>query len=55
MIGDNEVSVPTHLYKVVVAEEGGGGDARVASFVVPNKKIPREKILRDYESVYRNP
>lgn len=52
MIGDNEVSVPTHLYKVVVAteeERKSDGDPLVAAFVVPNKPIPRDNVLKDFE------
>eukprot|EP00966_Prymnesium_polylepis_P256281 5920173-Prymnesium_polylepis.1 len=36
VIGAHEVAVPTHLFKVVYASGGPGGDARLSAFVLPN-------------------
>lgn len=36
-MGNNRVAVPTHLFKVVLAE--GKGDPALGVFVVPNKPI----------------
>lgn len=36
MIGPHEVAVPTHLFKVVLAEQTGTGERRLAAFLLPN-------------------
>ena len=57
--GSNGVSVPTHLYKVILAEGrknqvGNSGDNAnnsnplVAAFIVPNKPIKRSKKLIEF-------
>jgi endonuclease G len=44
------VSVPTHFYKVIFAEDGAvGGNVAVGAFVLPNAPIPNEKPLADFE------
>ncbi|KAI4147295.1 MAG: hypothetical protein LQ340_005622 [Diploschistes diacapsis] len=44
------VSVPTHFYKVVFAEDGRtGGNVSVGAFVLPNAPISNDKPLRDFE------
>ncbi|KAH9898936.1 DNA/RNA non-specific endonuclease [Xylariomycetidae sp. FL2044] len=46
------VSVPTHFYKVIFAEEDGrgvGGNVALGAFVLPNAPIPNEKPLADFE------
>lgn len=42
MIGDNQVPVPTHLYKIVLATKDSDSQPYAAAFVVPNKPISRE-------------
>eukprot|EP01132_Coremiostelium_polycephalum_P011167 gene11167-13683_t len=57
VIGKNNVAVPTHLYKVILAEpwEDGNNDGAtpapqfLGSFVIPNEPIPSDKVLTDYE------
>lgn len=39
VLGQNRVAVPTHLYKVVLAERGGEGKQALGVFIVPNKPI----------------
>lgn len=42
LIGENQVAVPTHFFKVMLAErhnEDGGVDIRTQAFLVPNQKI----------------
>ena len=42
VIGENQVAVPTHFFKVMLAErptEDGGVKVRTQAFLVPNKKI----------------
>jgi endonuclease G len=42
VIGENQVAVPTHFFKVMLAErptEDGGVEVRTQAFLVPNKKI----------------
>lgn len=39
VIGDNNVAVPTHFFKVVVCEEQVTGQLDLESFVMPNKPI----------------
>jgi len=51
MIGSPpSVAVPTHFYKVILAEDGSpGGKVALGAFVLPNAVIPNEKSLRDFE------
>lgn len=44
------VAVPTHFYKVILAEDGkAGGNVAIGAFVMPNAPIPNDKPLRDFE------
>ena len=44
------VSVPTHFYKVIFAEDGKtGGNVSLAAFVLPNAPITNDKPLQDFE------
>jgi endonuclease G len=44
------VSVPTHFYKVIFAEDGHvGGTVALGAFVLPNAVIPNDKPLQDFE------
>ena len=44
------VSVPTHFFKVIFAEDGmTGGDVALAAFVLPNADIANDKPLTDFE------
>ena len=44
------VSVPTHFYKVIFAEDGKtGGDVSLGAFVLPNARIDNEKPLQSFE------
>lgn len=44
------VSVPTHFYKVIFAEDGKtGGNVSLAAFVLPNAQIANDKPLQDFE------
>lgn len=48
MIGDSEVAVPTHLFKVILAEKGGS-QPLLGAFVVPNQPISNDRQLPDFE------
>mmetsp|Transcript_6243 Transcript_6243/g.20812 ORF Transcript_6243/g.20812 Transcript_6243/m.20812 type:complete len:405 (+) Transcript_6243:40-1254(+) len=39
VIGPHEVAVPTHLFKVVLAEQTGTGERRLAAFLLPNAPV----------------
>jgi len=44
------VSVPTHFYKVIYAEDGKiGGNVSLGAFVLPNAVISNDKPLTDFE------
>jgi len=44
------VSVPTHFYKVIYAEDGlPGGGVSLGAFVLPNAQINNQKPLTDFE------
>lgn len=44
------IAVPTHFYKVILAEDGtAGGKVAVGAFVLPNAKIPNAKPIGDFE------
>lgn len=47
MIGENEVSVPTHLYKVIIAKKEN--QLVMGSFIVPNKPIGFSHHLKDFQ------
>jgi len=49
VIGKNEVAVPTHLFKIVVAEKEGIGKPLLGVFVVPNAAIPPERQLQEFK------
>lgn len=46
VIGDNNVAVPTHFFKVVVCEKGSVYD--LLSFVMPNQDVPENVNLMSY-------
>lgn len=48
VIGDNNVAVPSHLFKIILVENRGQPVA-VGAFVVPNAPIPDNKVLADYQ------
>ncbi|XP_067649787.1 nuclease EXOG, mitochondrial-like [Haliotis asinina] len=48
VIGKNQVAVPTHLFKVIVAENDDSDMKYVGAFIVPNEPISSHK-LRDFE------
>ncbi|KAF2715510.1 hypothetical protein K504DRAFT_497388 [Pleomassaria siparia CBS 279.74] len=44
------VAVPTHFFKVILAEDGlAGGKVAVGAFVLPNDRIANTKPLQDFE------
>ncbi|XP_067937653.1 nuclease EXOG, mitochondrial-like [Watersipora subatra] len=44
VIGNNNVPVPTHLYKVIVAFDEGESKRAMGAFIVPNRPISKEEI-----------
>ncbi|KAG1703331.1 hypothetical protein DVH05_008240 [Phytophthora capsici] len=44
------VAVPTHFFKVVLGEKRGGKTFATAGFILPNKIIPENKNLRDFQA-----
>lgn len=44
------VAVPTHFFKVVLGEKQGGRGFATAGFILPNKVIPENKDLRDFQA-----
>lgn len=51
VIGKNQVAVPTHFFKVMLAErptESGGVEIRTQAFLVPNKKIRKNARLERF-------
>ncbi|XP_077379165.1 endonuclease G, mitochondrial isoform X2 [Festucalex cinctus] len=58
VVGGNHVAVPTHFFKVLILERGGGQDGvELRSYVLPNQpvddKIPLERFLVPIESIER--
>ncbi|GCB78067.1 hypothetical protein scyTo_0018552, partial [Scyliorhinus torazame] len=51
VIGKNEVAVPTHLYKVILAQKSSAPSALLAlgAFVVPNRPIGFDHQLPEYQ------
>lgn len=54
VIGKNEVAVPTHLYKVILAEDKDLEKALISAFIVPNEPIDKDKTLRDFQVTLRD-
>lgn len=48
VIGENNVAVPSHLFKIILVENHGKPLA-AGAFVVPNAPIPDNKHLKDYQ------
>jgi len=48
VIGENNVAVPTHLYKVVLVEDPGLETPLMASFIVPNVPV-EDKHLKEFQ------
>ncbi|CAF0798645.1 unnamed protein product [Adineta ricciae] len=48
VIGENEVHVPTHLFKCVLVENQNQRDMGVGCFVIPNEPIDRNRLLTDF-------
>ncbi|XP_048753767.2 nuclease EXOG, mitochondrial-like [Ostrea edulis] len=48
VIGKNQVSVPTHLYKVILVESNGSPSA-IGCFIVPNKPIENKYSLHEFQ------
>ncbi|KAJ8577719.1 hypothetical protein ON010_g1488 [Phytophthora cinnamomi] len=44
------IAVPTHFFKVVLGEKRGGDGFATAGFILPNKAIPENKDLRDFQA-----
>ncbi|GAM23971.1 hypothetical protein SAMD00019534_071460 [Acytostelium subglobosum LB1] len=50
VIGDNNVAVPSHLFKVILLEQkSGDAPALLGAFVIPNEPIPSDAVLTDYQ------
>lgn len=47
VVGEHEIAVPTHFYKVVLIESDG--DIALKAYVIPNELIPGETPLADFE------
>ena len=47
VIGRNQVAVPTHFYKVVVAESEAG-HLEMEAYVMPNQAIPNETPIANF-------
>ena len=48
VIGQNNVAVPTHFFKVVVGETGSG-DLEMEAYVMPNEAIPDSAPLVSFQ------
>ena len=49
MIGQDQVAVPTHLYKVIIVDNGNMETTGVGAFIVPNIPISFEHTLTEYQ------
>jgi len=49
LIGDNNVAVPTHLFKVIIVENKRSQPFAMATFIVPNEPIGFEVNLKEYQ------
>ena len=52
VIGQNNVAVPTHFFKVVVGEvASGGGDLEMEAYVMPNEAIPDSAPIASFQVI----
>ena len=52
VIGQNNVAVPTHFFKVVVGEvASGGGDLEMEAYVMPNEGIPDSAPIASFQVI----
>jgi hypothetical protein len=49
VIGENNIAVPTHLFKIILATESTTNAACMAAFEVPNEPITYENNLTDFQ------
>lgn len=49
VIGENDVAVPTHLFKVIIVEDKNKHTKAIGSFVVPNEPIGFEHDLKEFQ------
>ena len=55
VIGENNVAVPTHMFKVILVTPKEKSDKTtkpthlLGAFLVPNERIPDNKVLTDFE------
>lgn len=49
VIGQNEVAVPTHLYKIIMAEDQSLETPLMSAFIVPNRPIAKDKALAEFK------
>lgn len=49
VIGENNVAVPTHLFKVIIVEDKNHHTKAVGCFVVPNEPIGYEHHLKEFQ------
>ncbi|XP_064614048.1 nuclease EXOG, mitochondrial-like [Liolophura sinensis] len=49
VIGESTVAVPTHLYKLIVAENNSSDQKAVGAFVVPNEPLGFDHKLTEYQ------
>ena len=49
VIGQHEVAVPTHLYKVIIVEDKNLRPLAYAAFVIPNKPLSYDYKLTDFQ------
>lgn len=47
--GRNDVNVPTHLFKIIVADRGDGSNPVLGAFVIPNRPITDDPPLKKYD------
>jgi len=48
VIGDNNVAVPTHFFKVITLEKGSSKEQR--AYIMPNKQIHKDTPLSNFQT-----
>ncbi|KAK3109091.1 hypothetical protein FSP39_022814 [Pinctada imbricata] len=49
VIGQNEVAVPTHLFKIVIVENAKNNPVAMGTFIVPNEPISFQHHLKEFQ------
>ena len=54
VIGENNVAVPTHFFKIIVGEFETTKDLEMEAYVLPNEAIPDHVPIHSFQVILKN-